>query len=155
MALVQAVDYVYKRVYLGADSVGSELDLLDVYRAVRALRATNSEHRKYRPMILAGGNLQKTATTYTQAYVQLLYGCSIVPYDAPHTLVVTREVFSDDGRYGVTCFDRSSVASPVDIDMQVSPVEVRTVSSGSGLSPEQATALLEIWRNSGLIPGLF
>ena len=157
MPLVQSVDYVNKRIYLGADSVGPELDMLDVYREVRYLRVTTPEHRKYQPMIVAGGNLQKTTTTYTQPYVQLLFGCTVVPYDTPHTLVVVREVFADDGRYGVQCFDRTSVAANVDIDMQVAPVEVRTVNiaGGSGLTPEQATQLLEIWKNAGLIPGLF
>lgn len=157
MALVQSADYVAKRIYLGPDSVGAEVDLLDVYREVRALRVVNSEHRKYQPMIVAGGNVQKTATSFTQAYVQLLHGCAIVPYNAEHSLRIVREVFSDDGRYGVECFDRAGVAANVDIDMQVSPVEVRTVNvaGGSGLTPEQASQLLEIWRNAGLIPGLF
>lgn len=158
MSTVQSVDYVSKRVYLSLDTVGVPLDLLDVYRDVRALRATNADCRKFKPMMVAGGNVRKTATTFTQPYVQLLNGCHIVPYPADQRLLVVREVFSDDGRYGVECFDRSGVSATVDIDidMQINPVEVRLVniSGGSGLTPTQANQLEQAFKNSTLIPAL-
>ena len=133
MALVASVDYVAKRIHLSAASVGVNLDTLDVYREVRALRVSTEAHRAYRPIIIGGGGIQKTATTFTQPYVQLL-GSRIIPYDAAQYLVVTRETFTDDGQSGVGCFDRSGLSSVIDIDIQVSPVEVREVSSGSGPS---------------------
>lgn len=158
MSTVQSVDYVSRRVYLSLDTVGVPLDLLDVYRDVRALRTTNADHRKFKPMMVAGGNVRKTATTFTQPYVQLLNGCHIVPYPADQRLLVVREVFSDDGRYGVECFDRSGVSATVDIDidMQINPVEVRLVniSGGSGLTPTQANQLEQAFKNSTLIPAL-
>lgn len=157
MSTVQLVDYPGRRIYLSAATVGVPLDLLDVYRDTRALRAVTPSHRAYRPMVVAGGNIRKTATTFTQPYVQLLYGCHIVPFDATQSLVVTREVFSDDGRAGVACFDRSGLTHIVDIDMQVSPVEVREVNTGgavAGLTPAQAAQLQRVLDNTGLIPAL-
>lgn len=70
---VASVDYPNKRIYLSAATVGVPLDTLDVYRDVRALRRVTEAHRAYRPMIVAGGNIQKTPTTYTAPYVRMLY----------------------------------------------------------------------------------
>lgn len=132
MPLVAAVDYTAKRIYLSAESVGVSLDTLDVYREVRALRRTAEAHRAHRPMIIGGGGVRKTAATFTQQYVQLLYGCRIVPYDAPQVLTLVRETFTDDDLVGAACFDRSGLTSIVNIDVQVSPVEVREVATGGG-----------------------
>jgi hypothetical protein len=156
MSTVSSIDYVGKRIYLSALTVGVPLDTMSVYRDVRALRAVTDSHRKFRPLIVSGGNIQKTSTTYTQPYVQLLNGCYIVPFDTPQTLVVIRDTFADDGRSGVACFDRSSLVNNVDVDFQVSPVEIREVNTGAAaLTPTQAEQLLIAARNSNLIPGLF
>ena len=165
MSTVQSVDYDAKRIYLSVDTVGVPLDLLDVYRDTRALRRVTPGHQKYRPMIVAGGNLRKTATTFTQPYVQLLDGCHVVPYPASQTLRVVREVFGDDGRYGADCFDRSTVSGlvDIDIDMQIAPVEVREVNVGGagGLTTGQAVQLAalaallpQVKNDTGLIPAL-
>lgn len=165
MPTVASVDYPAKRIYLSADTVGVPLDLLDVYRDVRALRRATPAHQVHRPMVVAGGNLQKTETTYTQPYVQLLYGCRIVPYPAHQLLRVIREVFTDDGAYGAECFDRSTVSGlvDIDIDMQIAPVEVReiNVAGGSGLTSTQAAQLAaiaallpQVKTDTGLIPAL-
>jgi len=138
MSTVASVNYQTKRIYLSAATVNTSLDLLDVYKDVRALRAITPEHQQHLPIIIAGGNIQKTPTTYTQPYVQLLYGAYIIPYDTIQTLVVTREVFSDDGRAGLSCFDRSILASHVDIDIQVSQVEVREVVVSGSTGPSAA-----------------
>lgn len=132
MPLVANIDYPTKRIYLSAESVGVPLDTLDVYREVRARRRVTEADRKFRIPIIGGGGILKTPGVFTQQYVQLLYGCRIVPYNTPHSLVVVRDTFTDDGASGVGCFDRSGVASEVDIDIQVSPVEVREVMTGGG-----------------------
>lgn len=146
MGTVASVDYVAKRIYLSAETVGVPLDTMDVYRDVRALRVSTEAHRKFKPMIVGGGNIQKTATTFTQPYVVLLYGCAIVPYNAAQSLQVIRDTFADDGRAGVACFDRSTVPAEVDIDIQVAPVEVREVAvgggGGSGLTAAQVWAYI-------------
>ncbi len=159
MPTVRLVDYEAKRIHLHVDTLGVPLDLLDVYRDVRALRAATPEHRQYRPLIEAGGNVRKTATTFTQPYVRLLNGAAIVPFPAAQQLRVIREVFSDDGRYGVDCFDRSTVSSlvDIDIDMQINPVEVREINvSGAvaGLTPAQAAQLDKVFKLASIIPAL-
>ena len=155
MSTVASVDYATKRIYLSAATVGATLDLTQVYRDTRALRAATPLHQKYKPFLVAGGNLQKTATTFTQPYVQLLYGGYIVPYNAAQILVIVREVFSDDGRSGVACFDRATLTHLVDIDMQVAPVEVRLVNTGGSTGPTTAEIASAVWAlaNGSPTPG--
>jgi hypothetical protein len=152
MSTVASVDYVNKRIYLSADTVGVPLDTLDVYRDVRALRRVTEGHRKYRMMIVTGGNIQKTATTYTPPYVQLLYGCFIVPYDTAHSLLIIRDTFSDDGRTGTECFDRSTVNSEVDLDYSVDKVETRIVSVGGSSAPTAAQNAAAVLAAARLTP---
>jgi len=150
MTTVASVDYVNRRIYLSAATVGVPLDMLDVYRDVRALRRATEAHQQFRPMIVAGGNIGKTATTFTAPYVQLLYGCRIVPFDVAHSLLVIRDTFSDDGQAGVGCFDRSTVSAEVDIDFSVDKVEVRTVniSGGGGTQPTEQEIAAAVWAHA-------
>lgn len=130
MALVSSVDYPNKKIYLGILSVGISLDMMDVYREVRALRASTEGDRRYYPMIIGGGNIQKTATTYTSPYVQLLFGCEIIPYDQTQTLTLVRDTFSDDGRAGGECFNTVGFTSFITIVEAVEKVEVREIAIG-------------------------
>ncbi len=133
MTTVASVDYPNKLIYLHADTVGAELDTLDVYREVRALRRLNENHRSYVVMIVAGGNQEKIAgLTYTAAFVQLLYGCRIVPYNADQKLKLIRDTFTDDGFAGRDCFDRSSLTANVDIDVDFPEIEIREVTTEGG-----------------------
>lgn len=147
MPIVSLVDYVNKLIYLHQDTVGVDLDTIDVYRDVREFRANDEQlpypHRSFSPMIVAGGNLQKTPTSKTAPYVQLLYGCRIVPYDADQLLKVIRDTFTDDGLEGRDCFDRTGLTSKVDIDYTVDKVEVREVNTG-GTNPISEQDKLDI-----------
>jgi len=145
MPLVASVDYPNKRIYLSVDTVGITLDTMDLYHEVRALRRVTEAHRNFRPMIVAGGNVEKiTGQTYTQPYVQLLYGCRIVPYDAAQKLKVIRDTFTDDGAAGRDCFSRVGLVSLIDIDVDVQAVEVRIVNSSGGatLAEIEASTIL-------------
>ena len=148
MPVVASVDYATKRIYLSADTVDADLDTLDVYREVRALRRTTEAHRQYKPMVVAGGNIEKIAgLTYTPAYVQLLYGCRIVPYNTSHSIRLTRDTFTDDGEAGRDCFDRTplSASVAVDIDVDVQEVEIRVVTTGgSALTAEENAKLMSL-----------
>lgn len=152
MTIVASVDYVEKKIYLHADTVGIELDTMDVYKEVRTLRRLDSQtpypHRSFKPIIIQGGNIQKTATTFTPKYVQLLYGCRIIPYDADQNLKVVRDTFTDDGKVGRDCFDRTGLINNVDIDYVPPQVEIIEVSSGSGLSQEEHDKLLDLDTNN-------
>lgn len=133
--LVASVDYPNKRIYLSVATINTNLDTLDIYKEVRGLRLTNQTHRNFKPMIVAGGNLTKiTGVSSTPAYVQLLYGCRIIPYDTPHTLKVIRDTFTDNGFAGRDCFDRTSVVSAVDIDVDFPEIEIKVMAGGSGSS---------------------
>lgn len=130
MALVASVDYPNKRIYLSAATADTDLDTLDVYREVRALRRTTVAHRSFRPMIVAGGNIEKiVSVSYTPAYVQLLYGCRIVPFNASHSLRLVRDTFTDDGMSGRDCFDRTPLGATVEVNIDVDfpEIEIRTV----------------------------
>ena len=134
MPVVSIVDYANKRIYLHSDTVGVDLDTMDVYREVRELRALDHQtpvpHRSFKPMVIQGGNIPKTFTTKTAKYVQLLYGCRIIPFDANQSLRVIRDTFTDDGLDGRDCFDRSGLSSNVDIDYDVDKIEVVEVNTG-------------------------
>jgi hypothetical protein len=136
MHFVESVDYVNKRVHLAAATVGTDLDTLDIYREMREMRRTNEDHRKFKPMVISGGNVVKIpGVSYTLPYVQLLYGCRLVPYDASHTLRLIRDTFTDDGSAGRDCFDRSSLSASVevDIDVDIEKIEIRVVNTSSAM----------------------
>ena len=155
MALVASVDYPNKRIYLSALTAGANLDTLAVYREVRALRRTNAAHRSFRPMIVAGGNIPKiSGLTYTPAYVQLLYGCRIVPYNGSHTLRLVRDTFTDDGMAGRDCFDRTplSPAVEVNIDVDFPEVEIRTVDVNGVTGPSASDIAAAILALAQLTP---
>lgn len=75
-------------------------------------------------------------------------GWKIRPQEANHTLVVSGNLYARDGSSPFV----STVGSfNVTINLSTSNL-VDTVSSGSGLSSDQATQLLEIWKLFGLNP---
>lgn len=162
MPLVASVDYTAKRIYLTVQALVGDFDTSAVYREVRSLRRVIEAHRMFPPMIIGGGNIQKTSSTYTQAYVQLLRGCRLVPAEATGRIKLIRDTFTDDGLSGAECFDRSSVVANVDIDVAVQAVEIRTVSLGGGtdtLTAADVKAALAddfatIDKNTRLIPAL-
>ena len=142
-----SVDYTNKRIYLDATTISGEFDTLDVYREVRALRRTNEDHRKFQPIIEAGGRIQMTETTYTPAYVRLLYGCRIVPYDTSHVLDIIRTTFTDDNLIGDFCFDRSPLSPTVEFNTYYHPpeVEIRLIQTGgSALTQDEHDFLMSL-----------
>lgn len=138
MPKVASVDYTAKRIYLSAETVGVDLDTLDIFKEVRALRRTDTEGRKFYPMIIADGNKPKQPLVFTAISIELLYGCRIVPFDTSHTLKLVRDTFTDDGFAGSGIFDRTplSPTSMVDIDVDVKEVEVREVVVGSAVTAQ-------------------
>jgi hypothetical protein len=152
MPVVASVDYAAKRIYLSSETVNANLDTLDVYREVRALRRTTEAHRRYKPMIEAGGNIVKiTGVSRTPAYVRLLYGCRIVPFNTSHQIRLVRDTFTDNfggsALAGRDCFDRGplSVSTEVDIDVDFPEIEIREVTTSGSTGPtaiEIAAAVL-------------
>ncbi len=149
MTLVAFVDYPNKRIYLHADTVGTNLDTVEVYKEVRSLRRTTDEHQKFKPMMVASGNVEKIAgQSYTAISVQLLYGCRLVPHDASQKLRLIRDTFTDDGYAGRDCFDRTSLSTNtrVDIDVDFPEIEIRVASASGGDANAIAAA---VWGYTG------
>jgi len=147
MAVVSSVNYVTRRIYLSVATVGASIDTLDIYREVRALRRVTLAHQQFRPIIIAGGNITKiTGVRSTPSYVQLLYGCRIVPYNTSHSLKVIRDTFTDDGSAGRDCFDRTPLSGTVsvDIDIDFPAVENRFI-SGGGSAPTAIQNAAAVW----------
>lgn len=141
MALVASVDYTAKRIYLSALTADSDLDTLDVYREVRALRRTVPAHRGFLPIIEAGGNIEKIpGVSYTPAYVRLLHGCRIVPFNGSHNLRLIRDTFTDDGLSGRDCFDRTPLSASVEVNIDVDfpEIEIRTIAVSGSTGPTAA-----------------
>jgi len=148
MAVVSSVNYVTRRIYLAADTVGASVDTLDIYREVRALRRVTDAHQQFKPIIVAGGNVAKiTGVSSTASYVQLLYGCRIVPYNTSHYLRIVRDTFTDDGFAGRDCFDRTPLSGSVvvDIDVDFPEIENRFI-SGGGSAPTAAQNAAAVWQ---------
>jgi len=148
MPIVASVNYDTKRIYLSAETVGAEVDTLDIYREVRALRVITDLHQQYRPIIIAGGNLTKiTGVSSTPSYVQLLYGCRIVPFNTSHSLKIIRDTFTDDGFAGRDCFDRTPLSPTVavNIDVDFPEIENRFI-SGGGSAPTAAQNAAAVWQ---------
>ena len=137
MSLVSNVDYINKRIYLSSSTVGATIDTVDVYKEVRALRSSTDSHKNFRPMIIAGGNIQKTPTTFTPKFVQLLYGCRIVPFNTSHSITLVRDTFTDDNFTGAEVFDLSSLSVGVGVNIFVDfdQVEVVTVNTSGSDCP--------------------
>lgn len=156
MAIVSSVDYPAKRIYLSAATADTDLDTLDVYKEVRALRRTTDAHRKFKPIIEAGGNIEKiTGVSRTPAYVRLLYGCRIVPFNGSHSLRLVRDTFTDDGYAGRDCFDRTPLSSSVEVNIDVDfpEIEIRMVAtSGNEYSLVEISAAVVAALNATTIP---
>ena len=143
--LVDHIDYVNKRIYLSALTVDATIDTMDIYREIRTRRRLYDADRLFKPIIIGGGGIPKIpGVSYTPTYVQLLHGCRIVPYGGvSHKLKIVRDTFTDDGKVGRDCFDRTSLPPGivVDIDIDFPEIEIRTVTV-QGASGASAA---EVW----------
>jgi len=141
MSTVASVDYTARRIYLSATTVNADLDTLQVYKDVRALRRTTEAHRAFKPMIEAGGNIAKiTGVSATPAYVYLRYGCRLVPYNVSQKIRLIRDTFTDDGLAGRDCFDRTPLGASVEVDIDVDfpEIEIKQVVVSGSTGPTAA-----------------
>jgi hypothetical protein len=147
MAVIDSIDGVNRRIYLSASTQGNDVHPIDIYKEMRALRKTDESLRKYKVFLKAFGNVDKGGGKATERYVRCEHGTKIVPYDDSHVITVTGTIITDDGQEGVDCFDKSGLSPTTSIDINYIPpqVEVITISSGSGLSVEQAAELQSVY----------
>jgi hypothetical protein len=150
MPVIDHIDAPNRDIYLHADTVGADLEPVDIYREMRALRRSDETLRPYDVFLTAKGYDQKGPGKYTERYVVCNLGTRIIPYDTSHTLTVIGTIITDDGQEGVACFDRSplSPTTIVDINYQPPQVEVIEVNTGSGVSPQDIADIRDaVWQH--------
>tara|TARA_R110000851_G_scaffold12997_5_gene44706 strand:- start:13476 stop:14231 length:756 start_codon:yes stop_codon:yes gene_type:complete len=146
MTIIASINGATRRIYLHPDTVGASLHPVDLYKEYRTLRRLDETLRVWSPLLSYTGNVPKSAGTGTERYMTLLSGARIVPFGTSHSLTIVGTIITDTGQEGIVCFDRSSLSSGVDVDINYVPpqVEVITVSVGSGLDAAQSTLLTNI-----------
>ena len=156
MAVIDHIDGPNRDIYLHIDTMDAEVHPVDIYKEMRTLRRTDENLRKYDLFLKAEGYVSKGEGKFTAILVTCLDGTRIIPYDSTHVLTITGEIITDEETSGVACFDRSGLTPGVEVDINYVPpqVEVIEIASGSALSPEQATQLLELYKLAGLALGL-
>ena len=148
--MIDHIDPVNRLIYLDSSTPNTEINPIDIYREIRALRRTNEALRPYDMFMTYKGGEKKNpdGSKRTERYGVLLKGTLIVPYNTSHVLNITGTLISDTGLEGRECFDRSRLSSGVMVDIDYTPkqVEVITVTSGgtAGLTQEEHNKLMSI-----------
>lgn len=138
MPVIDHIDPVNRDIYLHSDTVGVELEPMDIYTEMRTLRRTDETVRPFDIFLTAKGKDSKGTGKYTERYVVCNLGTRIIPYDTSQNLRVIGTIITDDGQEGTACFDRSplSPTSRVDIDYVPPQVEVIEINTGSGITQQ-------------------
>ncbi len=131
-------DYTNLRIYLHPDTVVLGVDPALLQREHRTRRRLNlNNERKFAPMVSFRGNEPKGGNKFTPRLTNLRSGVRLVPYDTHHNLKIKNElVCIEDQRSNQGCFDRLSVLSNVDIDIDFTPTEIVTINTGSAVTAQ-------------------
>jgi len=112
--------------------------------------AVTSDNAKYLPAFRQVGGDDLGGGLSIPPYLFLANGWKVRPMEADHTLTITGNLFVDGGGDPVV----PTLGSYQVLTKLVVPVQAQGISTGGGLTPEQAAQLLAAWRNTGLIPAL-
>ncbi len=153
MAIIASINITTRRIQLDTGVVALN-DVLAFWREYRGLRVLDTSLvRQSLPVMSIIGGQSKGGGKYVGRIINLA-GYKIIPDDVNHNLDVTIEIIdSASGLSGRNVFDRTTLTADVNIDINIAPVEVITVSSGSGLSTEEHDKLMtgleaDIWKNT-------
>lgn len=153
MPVIASIDGTARRIYLDpAAAVGGVLSfhtVEQIYQEYRALRRTDEALRRFAPLLRAEGLVPKGGGKFTPRYIVLLAGTKLVIPVGVDVVNVSGEVLTDDQ---TAPFATDLLTGPVVINYEPPEAEVIQVAGGSGLSPAQATQLIELWRLLGLDP---
>jgi len=136
MAIIASIDGPNRLIYLHADTHNASVHPVDIYKEMRTFRRTDEDLRKYDVFLQAYGNVAKGGGKFTERYVVCIDGTRIIPYDQDGYLTITGTIITDDGQEGIACFDRSGLASQVDINYIPPQVEIIEVIVGSAVTPQ-------------------
>lgn len=123
------IDYIdpdARRIYLKA-GIREYHAIDDIYFEVRRLRATDESLRKWDSFVEAGGNVQKTPTTFTPRYLIMKTDgrgitTKIVPdVTVSHSLQVNGEQISDIGTSGAVLIDKDLLPPGINVDVTLQP----------------------------------
>jgi len=127
--IIDSINGVTRRIYLKS-GVSSYHPIDDLYKEYRNLRRLDESIRKYEPLLIASGNVNKGGGKATPRYVTLLDGTKVVPFDENGTITQTGEMITDDPDLDATLYDLSGFVSPIKIFITPSEAEVILVNPG-------------------------
>lgn len=150
MTIIASIDGATRRVFLHADTVGSVIHPIDMYKEMRVLRRTTEALRNFDLFMKASGNDVKGGGKFTERFVTLLLGTRIVPFDTSQELTIIGTVITDDGLEGVSAFDRSSLSATSNVHINYVPpqVEVIQIDSGSGVTAQDKIDIANMNRDA-------
>lgn len=129
MPLIDRIDGPNRLIYLTAETANTTLDLQELYREERALRRTDETLRRFWKFLIMEGNIPKGGGTFTERYLVLLRGTRIIPWDIDSQITINTTLIGEDGSpEGPGQFDRTGIASNVDIDYR--PLQVELIEVG-------------------------
>jgi len=130
MAIIASIDIPTRRIQLDTGVVRLD-DLLGFWREYRDLRVLNTDNlRRSAPVMSIIGGQSKGGGAYVGRIIDLA-GYKIIPDDVDHNLDVTIEIInSASGLSGRDVFDRTTLTSDVNIDINIAPVQILTVGGG-------------------------
>ena len=134
----------------------------DIYAEVRDLRRNDETLRPYDIFVSAGGNVKKLAdgSKRTPRYA-IFNNTKVVPdITESHDLTVTGEQLfapalgSEPIGTGAAAVDKTPLPVGIDVNVDYAPAEAEVieVQVGSGLTIEQASQIVDLWRLNGLDP---
>lgn len=149
MPLIASENYTSKLIFLSADSVGVDLNPIDIYREHRERRRLNANsERGFSPMVSAFGN-EPAGPSNTPRFTNLATGVRLVPFNTSHELSIVGALISTaDGLAGADLFDRTPLSVGVEVDINYAPpqVEIIEVNTGSGVTPADVEAIANaVW----------
>ena len=127
MPIIDSIDGENRRIFLSADTVGTSINPIDIYKEMRTLRRTDEDLRKFRLYMSASGNVPKGSGKFTERLVTLLQGTRIVPFNTDHELTITGTIITDDGQEGIAAFDRSTLDLNTSVDINYVPPQVEII----------------------------
>lgn len=138
MPVIDHIDPINRDIYLHADTVGVDLEPMDIYREMRALRKSDETLRPFDVFLTAKGRDPKGGGKYTERYVVCNLGTRIIPYDTSQELTVVGTIITDDEQEGTACFDRTPLSPTTQVDINYVPkqVEVIEINTGSGITQQ-------------------
>jgi len=106
----------------------------DIYEEYRYERRTNEDFRKWRPFMVAAGNIAKGGNKFTPRFLTLLNDAKVVPFDEVGVITLTTlgECITDNPDVNPSPFYLDELTTPIQIFITPSESEIILINSGGG-----------------------